>query len=140
MTTSRDSRGFGELVSELARSGADLIRSEVKLARLELAAIASNAGRGAALATMGTLMLLFGGLSLVGGVVLLAGDQWVPRDLYWLAALVLLILAAVAAFAMTKRALRQLSPAALVPDETIATLKEDREWLRRQLTSAATSS
>ena len=85
-------------------------------------------------------MLLFGGLSLVAGVVLLAGDQWVPRDLYWLAALLLMILAAVAAVMMTKRALRQLSPAALVPDETIATLKEDKEWLRRQLTSAATSS
>ena len=140
MSAIPDSRGFGELLSELARAGADMIRSEIKLARLELAAIASNAGRGAALVTMGALMLVFGGLSLVAGIVLLAGDQWVPRDMYWVAALLILLLAAVASFAMMKRAMRQLSPASLVPDETIATLKEDKEWLRRQLTSAATSS
>jgi uncharacterized membrane protein YqjE len=137
VSTIPDSRGFGELLSELARAGADLIRCEVKLARLELAAIASNAGRGAAFATMGALMLVFGGLSLVAGIVLLAGDQWMPQDLYWLAALLILLLAAAAAFAMTKRAMRQLSPASLVPDETIAELKEDKEWLRRQLTSGA---
>jgi hypothetical protein len=33
-----------------------------------------------------------------------------------------------------------LSSERLVPDETLATLKEDKEWLRRQLKSGATSS
>ena len=35
---------------------------------------------------------------------------------------------------------KALSPRELMPDETVATLKEDKEWLKRQLTSGATSS
>jgi len=38
-----------------------------------------------------------------------------------------------------KRATTQLSPANLAPDQTIATLKEDKEWLKQRLTSGATS-
>jgi uncharacterized membrane protein YqjE len=135
---SDQSRGFGQLLSELARSSADLIRGEVKLARLELAAIASNAGRGSALVVAGALMLLFGGLSLITGIILLVGDQWLTRDRYWLAALLLTLLAGAASAMMARRALRRLSPSELVPGDTIATLKEDKEWLKQRLTSVAT--
>jgi hypothetical protein len=33
-----------------------------------------------------------------------------------------------------------LAPDRLMPDQTAQTLKEDKEWLKRQLTSGATSS
>jgi hypothetical protein len=32
------------------------------------------------------------------------------------------------------------SPASLAPDQTVETLKEDKEWLKRRMTSGATSS
>jgi hypothetical protein len=41
---------------------------------------------------------------------------------------------------LVKRGTAALNPKDLVPDETVATLKEDKEWLKRQLTSGATSS
>ena len=143
MTVDRDAdgrRGLGGLLRDLAEGSAELVRGEVRLARLELGAVVSAAGRGTASVAVGGVLLLLGALATFTGLVLLIGDQWLPRDQYWLAALLFaLITGGVAAwFASRGRAL--LSPAALAPRETVATLKEDKEWLKHPLTSGATSS
>lgn len=132
-------RGIGALLRDLAEGSAQLVRGEVRLARLELGAAAGAAGQGTAFTAIGGVLLLLGILSFFTGLVLLIGDQWLPRDLYWLAALLFaLITGGVAAwFAMRGRTM--LSPAALAPNETVATLKEDKEWLKQRLTSGATS-
>jgi hypothetical protein len=132
-------RGLGALLRDLAGGSAELVRGEVRLARGELGAAAAAAGRGTAFVATGGVLLLLGTLATFTGIVLLIGDQWLPRDLYWLAALLFaLITGGVAAwFANRGRAL--LSPAALAPRETVATLKEDKEWLKHPLTSGATS-
>lgn len=134
------SRSFGELLRDLVHAGTDMLRGEAKLARMELTDVASHMGRGAGLAALGGVLLLLGGLSLAAGFVLLAGDQWLPRDRYWLAALIVASVAGAAALLLARRGMRQLAPAQLAPDETLETLKEDRQWLKRQLTSGATSS
>src|SRR6266516_2267567 len=85
-------RGFGELLKDLAQGSTDLLRSEVRLARLEFTAIATNVGRGTALVSLGGVLLLLGGLCFAAGIILLAGDQWLPRDLYWVAALLIMLL------------------------------------------------
>ena len=132
-------RGLGGLLRDLAEGSAELVRGEVRLARLELGSAAGAAGRGTGFVAVGGVLLLLGTLAFFTGVILLIGDQWLPRDLYWVAALLFtLITGGVAAwFAMRGRAL--LSPAALAPHETVATLKEDKEWLKQRLTSGATS-
>lgn len=134
------SRSFGELLRDLAHGSADLLRGEIRLARIELAAIATNVARGAAQVALGAVLLLLGSLSLATGIVLVAGDQWLPRDRYWLAALALLVITGALAVLFARRGIARLSPSALVPDQTLETLKEDKEWLKRQLTSGATSS
>ena len=132
-------RGFGAILRDLAHGSADLLRNEVKLARLELAEVITSVGRGATLVSLGGVLLLLGGLSLAAGFVLLAGDQWFPSDRYWLAALVVMVVTGALVAWMLKRGLSRLSPSHLMPDQTITTLKEDKEWLKRQLTSGATS-
>ena len=133
-------RSLGDLLRDLAHGGADLLRHEVKLARLELTDVAMNVGRGAAFVALGGVLLLLGGLSLVAGVVLLAGDQWLPNDQYWVAALVITVITGALAYWLMTRGRAQLSPARLMPEQTLQTLKEDKEWLKRQLTSDAISS
>lgn len=133
-------RGFGELLRELANGSADLLRGEVKLARMELSAIAGGVARGTAQAALGAVLLLLGALALATGVVLLVGDQWLPRDRYWLSALIVLLVTGGLAAILAKRGLSQLSPSQLKPEHTIETLKEDKEWLKRRLTSGETSS
>lgn len=127
-------RGLGALLRDLTEGSADLVRGEVRLARLEIGTAAGAAGRGTAFIATGGVLLMLGTLSTLTGVILLVGDQWLPRDLYWLAALlVALIVGGVAAW-LALRGRRALAPSALAPHETVATLKEDREWLKQRLT------
>ncbi len=133
-------RGLGALLRDLAEGSAELVGGEVRLGRLEISAAASAAGRGTAFVAVGGVLLLLGVLATFTGMVLLIGDQWLPRDLYWVAALLFALITGGVAAWLANRGRKALSPAALAPHETVATLKEDREWLKHPLTSGATSS
>ena len=132
-------RGLGALLRDLAEGSASLVRGEVRLARLELSTAAGAAARGTALIAVGGVLLLLGTLALFTGVVLLIGDQWLPRDQYWIAALIFSFVTGGLAVWLAQRGRTMLSPTALAPHETVATLKEDKEWLKHPLTSGATS-
>jgi uncharacterized membrane protein YqjE len=132
-------RGIGALLRDLAEGSAALVRGEVRLAKVELGEAASGIGRGTAFVAIGAVFALLGVLALITGVVLLVGDQWLPADLYWVAALIVLVITGAIAAWLAKRGLALLSPSQLAPQETMATLKEDREWVKQQLTSVATS-
>ncbi|MGQ0715560.1 MAG: phage holin family protein [Gemmatimonadaceae bacterium] len=139
MANARDNgRGIGGLLRDLADGGAALLRQELRLARAEIAGIAEAVGKGTALTATGAVLALLGAFALFTGIILLAGDQWL-RDRYWLAALIGTVIAGAIAAWMARRGAAHLSPRRLLPDETVATLKEDKEWLKRQLTSGATS-
>ena len=132
--------GIGELLRDLAEGGTTLIRQEVRLARLEVGEAVGALGKGTAFVALGGVLALLGALSVLSGIILLIGDQWLPRDQYWLAALIVMVLSGGIAAWLLMRGKKALSPRELMPDETVATLKEDKEWLKRQLTSGATSS
>jgi hypothetical protein len=132
-------RGIGALLRDLAEGSADLVRGEARLAKMELTGAATAAGRGTAFVAVGGVLLLLGTLAFFTGIVLLIGDQWLPKDLYWVSALLFAIITGGAAAWFAMRGRGALSPSALAPHETVATLKEDKEWLKHPLTSGATS-
>ena len=123
----------GELLRELAEGSADLVKQEVRLARLEVADFSSGVTKGIAFVVAGGVLLLLGGLALLTGLVLLGGDQWL-RDRYWLAALIVLVIAGGLAAWFASRGASHLSLRNLAPDETVATLEENSQWVKRQLT------
>ena len=88
---------------------------------------------------LGGVMLLLGVIVLVTGVILLLGNEWLRGD-YRLAALIVTAVLGIIAAALAMWGKSFISPERLGPDETLATLKEDKEWLKRRLTSGATSS
>jgi uncharacterized membrane protein YqjE len=133
-------RSIGALLRDLAEGSATLVRGEVRLAKIEVGAAVSGIGKGTALVATGAVLALLGTLSLLAGIVLLIGDQWLPADLYWVAALIVLILAGAMAAWFAKRGMAQLSPRQLAPTETATTLKEDAEWLKQRRTSGVISS
>jgi uncharacterized membrane protein YqjE len=133
-------RTLATLLRDLAEGSASLVRGEVRLARLELSTAARAAARGTALIAVGGVLLLLGTLAFFTGIVLLIGDQWLPRDQYWIAALIFTLITGGIAVWLAQRGRTMLSPSALAPHETVATLKEDKEWLKHPLTSGATSS
>ncbi len=127
-------RGVGALLRDLAESSAGLIRAEARLVRIELGDAARLAGRGTAFVALGGVLLLLGALAALTALILLIGDQWLPHDLYWLGALLVALIAGGIAAWLAFRARTALSPSALLPRETVSTLKEDREWLKQRLT------
>ena len=133
-------RSLGTLLRDLADGSASLVRSEARLARIELSQIATGIGKGTAFVATGAVLALLGSLSLLAGIVLLIGDQWLPADQYWLGALVVLVIAGTIAVVVARRGMSLLAPSQLAPTETVTTLKEDKEWLKQRLTSGATSS
>ena len=137
-TTNGSRPGLRSLLRDLADGGATLVRQEIRLARIETADLMRTLGMGTAWAGAGGVLLLVGALATLTGVILLGGDQWL-RDRFWLAALIVTIIALVAAALLARRGLSLLNPHTLAPDQTVATLKEDKEWLKRRLTSGATS-
>ena len=133
-------RSIGALLRELAEGSAALVRAEIRLARMETAAALAGIRDGTVMMATGGVLALLGGLSVVAGLVLLIGDQWLPRDLYWVAAFVVMVVSGGIAFWFARRGMTLLSPAEIAPNETVTTLKEDKEWLKQRLTSGATSS
>jgi Putative Actinobacterial Holin-X, holin superfamily III len=131
-------RSIGTLLRDLAEGGTQLMRQEIRLARLELGEVVASVGKGTASVAVGGVLALLGALAVLSGIILLAGDQWL-RDRYWLAALIVTVIAGGLALWFARRGMALLSARQLVPDQTVATIKEDKEWLKRQLTSGATS-
>jgi hypothetical protein len=133
------SPSLGVLLRDLAEGSSSLIRQEVRLARLELSEVLVAVTTGTIHIVAGSVLLLLGVLSVLVGLILLGGDQWL-RDRYWLAALITFVLAGGLALWFVSRGTSLLSPRQLAPEQTVATLKEDTAWLKQQLTSGATSS
>lgn len=134
-----DGRGFGVLVRDLAIGSATLVRGEARIARVEVGDAIRGVAIGTAFIAAGGVLALLGSLALLAGLILLIGDQWLPRDLYWVAALIVVIVSGGIALLFARRGLSLLSPSALAPHETVETLKEDKEWLKQQMKSGATS-
>ena len=122
-------RPVGALLRDLAEGGVSLVRNEARLARVETVEALNAIARGSALVATAAVLALLGGLAFLAGLILLVGDQWLPRDMYWLAALIVVLLAGGLAAWFVKRGMALLSPAQLVPQETVVTIRETKEEL-----------
>ncbi len=124
-----DQRSIGELFSDLTRGIQTLISQEIELAKLELKESAQSAGlAGAFLAGAAVFGLV--GLIMAAVTVTILLALVLPA---WLSALIVTIgFFAVAGFLglLGKSKLSETKP---VPQQTLETLKEDQEWLKRQL-------
>jgi len=126
-------RGLGALLKDLVEGSGDLVRQEVRLARVEATTMLRGIGVGTGAVAFGGVLALIGTLALLAGLILLAGDQWL-EDNYWLAALVVTVIAGGIGAFYARRGLQRLSASQLAPNQTVETLKEDVEWLKRQRT------
>ena len=124
-----EQRPLGELFSELAQQTATLVRHEVELAKVEMAAKAKAAGYDVAQIAVGGIVAYFGALALLAAVVFGLAEV-MPL---WAAALVvglaILAVGGVLAF-FGVRALQRLDPA---PRQTLRTIQENKQWLREQV-------
>ena len=137
-TMPRD-RPLASLLKELSNESATLVRQEVALAKAELSEKAATAGRnaasiavGAAVATAGALVLLFGvAMTLYFALERLAG---LPN---WLAGVLAFpvfgAVIALVGYGMIRKGVNTLKHTSPVPEQTVQTLKEDKQWLTNQV-------
>jgi hypothetical protein len=122
-------RSFGVLLRELAEGSVGLVRGEIRLARIETVEALNAIGIGSATVATAAVMALLGSLAVLAGLILLVGDQWLPRDLYWVAALIVAVITGALAGWFARQGLAMLSPASLAPDETVASIRETKDEL-----------
>ncbi|MDQ3779526.1 MAG: phage holin family protein [Chloroflexota bacterium] len=123
--------GLGSMIGGIIGDLQEIVRGEVQLAKTELKEDATTIGRGAGFIAGGALIGLVGFIFLMLAVTYLL-DKWVDR---WvgagIVAIVLLVIAAI--LAMSGRS--QITAANLKPEQSIESLKEDKEWANRQIKS-----
>lgn len=126
----RDDRSIGELFAELAQESATLVRQEVQLAKTEMSQKASRVGKDVGFLAVGGAVAYAGLLAIIAGLIFLLGDlDFVPL---WLSAFVVGIVVAVVGYFLVRKGLDALKQEDLAPQETINTLKEDKEWVTDQ--------
>lgn len=116
----------GELVSKVASDVQTLFRQEAELAKVEIRAEASKAGKAAGMyggaGFGGYMVALFASLAAMYGLANV-------MDTGWAALIVTAAWAVIAAvlFMMGRSRMREVSPK---PEQTVETLKEDAQWAR----------
>jgi len=131
MAQPRDDRSLGDLLSELVQESSTLVRQEVRLAKAELSQNAAEAGRGVASLVVGGAVIYAGLLAIIAAAIVGLGQAGVP---WWLAALLVGVVVAAVGGLLVARARSALQASNLVPQETVESLKEDREWAKEQIT------
>ena len=126
MLSAPPNRGVGQLLREVAEDGAHLARQEVHLARIEFAQIARDVGKGTGFAIAAAMLGLLTVQMLVFGFALLMGDA-LFRGHYWIAAFVLTVILGAIAFYLLKRGTALLSPRNMKPEQTLATLRRNKD-------------
>lgn len=124
-TTVEQKRGVATLLRDVAEDGAHLARQEVALARIEFAQIARDIGKGTGLAVAAGMLGLLTVQMLVIAIVLLLGEELLSGR-YWIAAFVLAAVLGGAAAFLLKRGTALLSPRNIKPEQTLATLRRQR--------------
>ena len=125
----KDEASLGDLFSDLAEQTGSLIRQETALAKSELMETAAAAGKNAGLLAAGGLIGYAGFLVLMAALVV--GLSYVMP--VWLSALVVGALLGVISYFLIASAIAELKKTTWAPQQTIESIKEDAQWLKKQV-------
>jgi ABC-type antimicrobial peptide transport system permease subunit len=124
--TISDTKSIGQLIGDVSDDLSRLFRQEVELAKAEVRAEASKAGKAAGMlggagvaAHMAALLLSLAVMFALGAAMPLGWAALIVTVVWALAAAVL--------YSSGRAKMRTLSP---VPKRTVETLKEDAQWLK----------
>lgn len=127
--TIKDDRSLGDLLSELAGETGLLVRQEVALAQAELTQKATSVGKNVGFLVVGGAVGYAALLALLTAAII-GLAYFVPL---WLAALIVGLVVGIVALVLISSALKALKNAELKPNQTVDSLKEDAQWLKKQM-------
>lgn len=121
---------LGDLFRQLAQDSAILVRQEMALAKAELRENVRSVARDTAKIAVGAVLAGVGALVLVAFLVLVLGDL---TGNYWVSALIVGVLFVAAGAFLATSAMKRLKHEGITPEQTLQTLKEDKQWLQREM-------
>lgn len=124
-----EERTLTELVGDLAEETGTLVRQEVRLATTEMTDKARFAAKQAAVMAGGGLLGVLALLTLLAALVLGIGQLIA----LWASALVIGIVLAITAVAVSVIGLEEIKKLDMKPKETVRELKETRTWVQQQV-------
>ncbi len=130
-TARQGSNTLGDTVTGVIEDVQNIVRGEVQLAKTEIKEDVSKLGQGAGMIGGAAFLALVGFIFLMLGVTYLLNkslEMWLSAGIVGLA---LLIIGAIVGVIGKN----QIQKANLVPDKTIESLKEDKEWASHQINS-----
>jgi hypothetical protein len=130
VTVVRQEPSLGELFSELSQEASTLIRQEVQLAKAEVTRKATQAGKEVAFMAAGGFVAYAGFLALIAAAIF-GVAEFLPL---WLSALLIGVIVAGVGYLILQKGINGLKEINPAPRRTIETLKEDKEWLKQQVT------
>lgn len=125
----KDDQSIGDLFSQLANETSLLIRQEISLAQTEMTQKAVTVGKNVGFLAVGGAIGYIALMAIVAAMIVGLAN-FIPL---WLSALIVGIVIAVVAAILISSAIKSLKNADLAPQQTIETLKEDAQWLKKQV-------
>ncbi len=123
-----DDRSIGEIITQLSQDTAEVVRREVRLAEAEMTQKAYRAGKNAGFVAAGGALAYAGLLAVVAGIIMLFARTRRP----WFSAFLVGLSVAGAGSLLALKGIDALRQEGVVPQETVETLEENREWLKDQ--------
>jgi hypothetical protein len=124
-----DERSLGELFSDLSRETTTLVRQEVELAKTELSQKAAHVGKDVGFLAAGGAVLYAGFLALIAALIIGLGQAGIP---WWVSALIVGLVVTGAGAYLVWTGIQDLRHQSIAPTQTLATLKEDQQWVKEQ--------
>lgn len=132
-----DGRSVSGLMRELRDETTTLLRQEVALAKTEMSEKLSKVTRnaiyfvvGGAIVHLGLIFLL---LAASGGLEVAFIDAGMVATSQWLAPLLVGIVIGIVGAALLYKAKASLSTTTMVPEKTVQTIQEDKQWIQNKV-------
>lgn len=136
-TTTTQERSLFDLVRNLRDEGTTLVRQEVALAKAEMGEKVSRVGRNLAYAVVGGavahLALIFVLLAAVGAIDFGVEQTDAAPHGDWIAPLVVGLVVGGIGVALLLKAKSALTTMSMAPEQTIASLTEDKKWVQKKV-------
>ena len=119
-------RSIGAVLADIAGNVRELVRAEIRLAKVEATEQVRSATRGAALAAAG------GGVALVALAFIAIAGMYALATIValWIAALIVAGVAAVIGAVLITAGVKSMQSVSLAMPKTVATIKEDIQWAK----------
>jgi len=127
MDVPRIDRSLGELFSDLSQQTGDLIRKEMRLARVELREKLSDVGKQAMMIGVAVAFGLAAVVTIAAAITLLLIEVGVVA---WLTAAITAAVMGLTAYLLAQSGISALRRKSIAPVETIHSLKETTQWLK----------